>query len=123
MSSEAAFRVRWTRFLNALERLIGKRPKDVNSILFLIGIQELGKGALHFSKEEKQDLIHMGLCKVMSKAGYYRFSHIDDEGWHHWEVAKPIPPQGLIEQEKLIKTHLMSYFVDEGVLPENFDAA
>ena len=50
---------------------IGKRPKDLNSTLFLISVQELGIGPKNFTKEEKQDLMHIAICKVLSYSGYY----------------------------------------------------
>ena len=45
----------WSALLNDIEKLLGKKPKDLNGILFLIGVQELGKGKQIFSKEEKQE--------------------------------------------------------------------
>ncbi|HET9486848.1 MAG TPA: hypothetical protein VFO54_05415, partial [Chryseosolibacter sp.] len=54
---------RWNALLEELASIIGKKPKDLNSVLFLIGVQELGRGTKIFSKEEKQDLMHIGICK------------------------------------------------------------
>jgi hypothetical protein len=34
----------WDILLDKLERMMEKRPSDLNSVLFLIGVQELGKG-------------------------------------------------------------------------------
>ena len=55
----------WASLLDNLESVIGKKPKDLNAVLFLIGVQELGRGNRPFSKEEKQDLMHIGICKVL----------------------------------------------------------
>ena len=101
---------KWNGLLADLADLIGKKPKDLNGVLFLIGVQELGKGSQNFSKEEKQDLMHIGICKVLSLSGYYELEGLDKEGWPHWKVVKKLPHFDLLEQEKLLKLHVMEYF-------------
>jgi hypothetical protein len=103
----------WASLLKSLEATIGKRPKDLNSVLFLIGVQELGKGKRTFSKEEKQDLMHIGICKVLSLSGYYELEGCDKEGWPHWRVTKKLPHFDLLEQERLLKMHVIEYFEKE----------
>lgn len=104
---------KWNSLLEDLKDLIGKKPRDLNGVLFLIGVQELGKGNRNFSKEEKQDLIHIGICKVLSLAGYYRLDGLDSEGWPHWTLIRKLPHFDLLEQEKLLKMHVMEYFEKE----------
>ena len=104
---------KWNSLLEELNSLIGKKPKDLNGVLFLIGVQELGKGNRNFSKEEKQDLMHIGICKVLSLSGYYELEGLDKDGWPHWRVVKKLPHFDLLEQEKLLKTHVMEYFEQE----------
>lgn len=101
---------KWERLLSELERTVGKRPKDMHGVLFLIGVQELGKGNRHFSKEEKQDLMHIAICKVMSYAGYYTLEGIDQDGWPHWKPLRKLPHFDLSEQEKVLKMQVMEYF-------------
>jgi hypothetical protein len=103
----------WHALLTDLENRIGKKPKDLNAVLFLIGVQELGRGQQVFSKEEKQDLMHIGICKVLSFAGYYVLEHLDKDGWPHWKLIKKLPHFDLLEQEKLLKMHVMEYFEKE----------
>src|SRR5687768_16171889 len=103
----------WAYLLKSLESTIGKRPKDLNAVLFLIGVQELGKGNRTFSKEEKQDLMHLGICKVLSLSGYYELEGIDSDGWPHWKLVKKLPHFDLLEQEKLLKLQVMEYFEKE----------
>ena len=103
----------WAALLNSLEEIIGKKPKDLNAVLFLIGVQELGKGQHVFSKEEKQDLMHIGICKVLSLSGYYTLEGLDADGWPHWKVAKKLPHVTLPEQERLLKMHVIEYFERE----------
>ena len=99
--------------LTALEKLIGKKPKDLNAVLFLIGVQELGQGRKIFEKEEKQDLMHIGICKVLSLSGYYELEGLDKDGWPHWKLVKKLPHFDLLEQEKLLKMLVMEYFEKE----------
>ena len=103
----------WNTLLNQLEQFIGKKPSDLNTVLFLIGVQELGSGRQQFSKEEKQDLMHIATCKVLSLSGFYQLEGIDQEGWPHWRATKTLPHFDLIDQEKLLKMHVLEYFEKE----------
>lgn len=104
---------KWNRLLQMLEQSIGKKPKDLNTVLFLIGVQELGQGRRTFSKEQKQDLMHIAICKVLSLSGFYELEGLDEEGWPHWRAVKKLPHFDLLEQEKLLKIHVMEYFEQE----------
>lgn len=104
---------RWHQLLKSIEEIIGKKPKDLNGVLFLVGVQELGKGYQNFSKEEKQDLMHIAICKVLSLSGFYKLEGTDDEGWPHWKLTKKLPHFDLLEQEKLLKMHIIDYFNQE----------
>ena len=103
----------WVQVLYKLKEVTGKRPADLNSVLFLIGVQELGMGAKTFSKEEKQDVMHIAICKVLSLAGYYELEGTDEEGWPHWKLKKKLPRFDLLEQEKLLKIQIIDYFKTE----------
>ncbi len=103
----------WNSLLENLQAMVGKRPKDLNAVLFLIGVQELGQGKKVFSKEEKQDLMHIGICRVLSAAGYYVLEGLDKDGWPHWKMVKKLPHFDLLEQEKLLKMHVIEYFERE----------
>ena len=103
----------WASLLTFLEATIHKKPKDLNGVLFLIGVQELGRGKTVFSKEEKQDLMHIGICKVLSLSGYYELEGLDREGWPHWKLVKKLPHFDLLEQEKLLKMCVLEYFEKE----------
>lgn len=104
---------RWERVLDHMEKTLGKRPRDLNSVLFIIGVHELGKGKKHFSKEEKQDLMHIAICKLLSMSGYYELEGLDEEGWPHWKLVKKLPHIDMLEQEKLLKMHIIEYFDQE----------
>lgn len=100
----------WENLLDQLQQLLGKRPADLNAVLFLIGVQELGRGPIRFSKEQKQDLMHIAVCRVLSESGYYEFAGPDKDGWPHWTLTKPLPPGDLLAQEELLKSHVLIYF-------------
>lgn len=100
----------WQALLGEIERMLGQKPKDLNGVLFLIGVQELGKGHQRFTKEQKQDLMHIAICKLLSYSGYYRLEGLDADGWPHWEMLKKLPHFDLLEQEKFLKMHTLEYF-------------
>jgi hypothetical protein len=104
---------KWEALLEKLTKVVGKKPTDLNSILFLIGMQELGQGTKHFSKEQKQDLIHIAICKILSKDGIYELEGRDEEGWPHWKLVKKLPYVDILHQENLLKTYILAYFEEE----------
>ena len=100
----------WNSLLDQLEDSFGKRPGSLEAVLFLVGVNELGQGAKDFTKEEKQDLMHIATCKVLSFSGFYKLEGLDESGWPHWKLVKELPHFDLLEQEKLLKIHLLEYF-------------
>ena len=89
-----------------------KMEADVDAMLFLIGVQELGKGFEDFNKTQKMELIHIGICTVLSKDDYYQFSHKDKDGWPHYTLKKKIPFFRGQQQKDFIKKYLLEYFAD-----------
>ncbi|WP_116106189.1 hypothetical protein [Lewinella sp. IMCC34191] len=85
---------------------------DLNALLFLIGVQELGHWQADFTKEEKRDLMHIAVCRLMAEDGHYRFVGRDDEGWPHYELTSKIPPTDLAGQERLLKEKIIGYFAE-----------
>ena len=105
------YEARWYRLLTRLRARLGRRP-DINALLFLIGIQELGQGVGEFTKEQKQDLMHIATCKLLSQSGYYELERVDEDGWPHYRNLKPLDFANLRDQERLLKWHLVEYFGD-----------
>jgi len=89
-----------------------KKKPNLQSLLFLIGLQEYGDLHRTYSKEEKQDLMHIAVCKVLSMSGYFKFIGLDDDGWPHYERTELEQPEGLEEQEELLKKQILLYFKD-----------
>jgi len=83
---------------------------NLNNILFLIGIQELGRVGDSFTKEEKQDLMHVAVCTLLESDGYFKFKGRDADGWPHFDTLKSIPVEGVSAQENLLKIKVVEYF-------------
>ena len=107
--------VRWWKLEEKLMERFEKKP-DVESVLFLIGIQELGDIRKKFSKEQKQDLMHIAICTILSASGYYELSHIDVDCWSHFKQLKSMPAMLPHEQENFLKDHILLYFQNQGLL-------
>ena len=86
---------------------------DLQGILFLIGVQELGQGPRDFKKDEKQDLMHIATCRLLSRYGFYELEGLDDEGWPHWKLVQQLPRMNLGEQDYLLKQAVIDYFEEE----------
>lgn len=85
---------------------------DLKVVLFLIGVQELGKGPGKFSKRQKEELMHIATCRLLSEMGFYELEGLDQDGWPHWKLIKPIPSYASMEQELLLKGLAIHYFAD-----------
>ena len=106
----------WFKLKEVLGKATGKEPKDLNAVLFLIGVQELGKGPQHFSKEEKQDLMHIATCVILATSNYFTFSHRDDDGWPHYKQTKAIDKLTLKDQTRFLKEHIIQYAYENHLL-------
>lgn len=104
---------RWWALEEKFKTRFGKKP-DVEAILFLIGIQEIGNFKKKFSKEQKQDLMHVAVCCLLSQSEYYKIEGHDSEGWPHFAQLKPLPPYNMVEQENFLKDHILLYFENIG---------
>lgn len=104
------FEERWHSTEEMLKERFGKLP-DMEGILFLIGVNELGKlPARKFSKEQKQDLMHVAVCTLLSPLGYYEYAGLDADGWPHYNEVEQVPVSGLANQEQMLKQCIIEYF-------------
>lgn len=104
---------RWWGLEAKLVERFGKKP-DMEAILFLIGMQETGFVAKKITKEQKQDLMHVAVCTLLSESGYFILEGKDEEGWPHFKQIKEMPALQLIEQENFLKDHVLLYFEKHG---------
>ncbi len=82
----------------------------MEAILFLIGIQEFGEFRKKFTKEQKQDLMHVAVCSLFAQSGYYELEKVDEDGWPHFKQLKVLPVMDMIQQENFLKDHVLLYF-------------
>jgi len=101
--------ISWEELRTRLKEDFGKKP-DLQAVLFLIGVNVLGRPEESFTKEEKQDLMHVAVCEVLSFLGYYEFTGRDPDGWPHYRLLKTLPAVNLLEQEELLKGACLHYF-------------
>ena len=107
---------RWQSLQQKLTHLVGKTP-SLEGILFMIGLRELGSSPhTKFNKEEKQDLLNVAICTILSKEGFYTFLEFDADNWPHWEQSRPIPKMNHQEQENFLKKNILNYFSE--IYPE-----
>lgn len=83
---------------------------DLNTVLFLIGIQELGRWKKDFSKEEKQDLMHIAVCELLCYDEFFEFAGRDADGWPHYRQVRELNDQNMTQQERYLKIQAVRYF-------------
>ncbi len=85
---------------------------NLDSIIYLIGVQELGQGKKAFKKDEKINLMHIAICKLLEPYGYYEFDFFDKDGWPHYKIVTDLPNLKPGEQAVLMKEAIIHYFED-----------
>lgn len=109
-------RQKWGEIKNFVaHRFADGEPMDLDSILFLIGVRELGEGHRRFKKDEKLDLLHIAICRVLRPYGFYVLSGLDEAGWPHYELKEKLPNLKAGEQSVLMKEAVIRYFEEEGI--------
>jgi len=105
------FEQRWINVEHLLVQRFNKKP-DMEGMLFLIGINELGNfpEQKKFTKEQKQDLMHIAVCTLLSQVGYYVLESYDAEGWPHYIPTGVEAPATMKEQERLLQECIIRYF-------------
>ncbi len=86
---------------------------DLDGIIFLVGVQELGKGYVELSKDQKMEVFHIGICKLLSRFGFYEYTGMDSDGWPHYQATKRLPHLSAGQQNKLVKKAILEYFKDQ----------
>jgi len=103
------FQTRWWDLERKLMERFGKKP-DVEAILFLIGLQETGLSQEKISKEQKQDLMHVAVCTLLSTRGYFELEGVDEDGWPHYKQTQGVDAEEMITQELLLRSCIIEYF-------------
>lgn len=89
---------------------------DIDGIIFLIGVQELGQGYRKFRKDDKLAVMHIAICRLLEPYGYYEFEAFDADGWPHYIKKENLPHLKAGHQQRLMKEAIIQYFEDSGVI-------
>ena len=117
MSRDEQLKQRWDTLVDILsKRFADGEILDLDAIIYLIGVQELGKLKRKFKKDEKINLMHIAICRLLEPYGYYEFSFFDDEGWPHYAVKEQLPPLKAGEQSVLMKEAIVNYFLEKKLI-------
>lgn len=113
MSRDEQLKERWTNVVKKLsDQFADGDTLDLDSIIYLIGVQELGQLHRDYKKDHKLDLMHIAICKLLEPYGFYEFDYVDEEGWPHYKVKAQLPHLKAGEQSVLMKEAIVSYFVE-----------
>ena len=89
---------------------------DMQAVLYLIGVQELGKGPIKLSKRAKIDVMHIAICTLLTPYGFYEYEGMDKDGWPHWKVIENLPALKPGQQLQLMKQAVVEYFKNRDLL-------
>ena len=113
MSRDAVLKKRWNEVVEKLSnRFAYGEDLDLDAVIYLIGIQELGQLHRRFMKDDKVNLMHVAICKLLEPYGYYEFDYVDDDGWPHYRVKEQLPFLKAGEQSILMKEAIVNYFLE-----------
>jgi hypothetical protein len=117
MARDEQLKERWETVVNLLsDRFADGDPLDLDAIIYLVGLQELGQLHRKFKKDEKVNLMHIAICRLLEPFGYYEFDYFDDDGWPHYNVLEQLPPLKAGEQSVLMKEAIVQYFIEKEVI-------
>jgi len=117
MSRDIELKNRWEKVVTLLSNQFAEGEQlDLDAIIYLIGVQELGKFKRVFAKDEKVNLMHIAICRLLEPYGYYEFDFFDKDGWPHYKVKEELPPLKAGEQTILMKDAIVNYFVEKGLI-------
>ena len=99
----------WLQTQFEIKELLGLNSlPNLQGILFSIGLQELGQLRSDFTKEERQDLMHIAVCRLLSYDRYFELEGYDADGWPHWKQLATLPV-GRAKQEVLLRKKITEY--------------
>ena len=115
MSRDKKLKVQWEDLVEKVSNNFGGGEKlDIDSITYLIGVQELGKGFQKYEKDEKINIMHIAICTLLEPFGFYEFDYFDEDGWPHYKVLDELPFLKPGEQSVLMKEAIVMYFEKKG---------
>lgn len=117
MARDEKLKSRWEQLVQILsQRFSDGETLDLDGIIYLIGLQEYGKFKRKFKKDEKINLMHIAICRLLEPYGFYEFDFQDEDGWPHYKVKELLPPLKAGEQSVLMKEAIVNYFVEKELI-------
>ena len=113
MTEHELLKARWEEIVQRLSDTFTEgETLNVDGIIYLIGVQELGQIGRPYAKDEKVDLMHIAICKLLESFGYYKYEFTDPDGWPHYSLVQELPALKPGEQTILMKKAIVQYFLD-----------
>ncbi len=113
MSRDEQLKERWHKVVKKLsDQFADGDTLDLDAIIYLIGVQELGQLDRSFKKDQKLDLMHIAICKLLTPYGYYELDFVDPDGWPHYKTLETLPHLKAGEQSVLMKEAIVNYFLE-----------
>lgn len=113
MARDQQLKKRWEAVVSFLSnRFADGDSLDLDAIIYLVGVQELGQLHKKFKKDEKVNLMHIAICKLLEPYGYYEFDYFDTDHWPHYKILTELPSLKPGEQTVLMKEAIINYFED-----------
>ncbi|GMN06717.1 hypothetical protein MTsPCn5_21060 [Croceitalea sp. MTPC5] len=114
MARDVQLKERWQLLVGKLSsKFSDGDPLELDAIIYLVGVQELGQHQRSYKKDEKVNLMHIAICRLLEPYGFYEFDFFDDEGWPHYKVKEELPPLKAGEQTVLMKEAIVGYFLEK----------
>ena len=114
MSRDTQLKDRWEILVKKLSsQFADSDPLELDAIIYLVGVQELGQIHKTYKKDEKLNLMHIAICRLLEPYGYYEFDFFDEDGWPHYTIKEELPPLKAGEQSVLMKDALVTYFLEK----------
>ena len=111
MQKTNTLKIKWEVLVDKLTRQFADGDElNIDGIIYLIGVQELGQGHREFKKDEKLNLMHIAICRLLEPYGYYEFDYFDNDGWPHYKTVSALPNLKPGEQTVLMKEAIINYF-------------
>ena len=117
MIGEQNLKESWEKVVQIVsDRFADGERLDLDAIIYLIGVQELGDPTRKFRKDDKLNLMHIAICRLLEPYGFYEFDFFDDDGWPHYNVKDELPTLKAGEQSVLMKEAVVQYFTEKELI-------
>ena len=117
MARDEQLKERWEQLVKQLSNQFADGEQlDLDAIIYLIGVQELSQIHRKYKKDEKLQLMHIAICRLLEPYGYYEFERFDMDGWPHYTVKEQLPALKAGEQSILMKEAIVNYFMESNLI-------